>query len=175
MGAVLDGPRRRTQATPPPRPQVGDRTFLVVVDDTREQRAALRFAVRRAQRTGARVALMQAVEPVEFQHWMTVGNLMRGEAVEKAEHTLARHAGFVQALHGHAPTLFLREGEALPELVKLITEDPSITILVLAAADDPDDPGPLVRALTGRHAWRLPVPVTIVPGGLSNTEIDAIT
>ena len=57
-----------------------DRVFLVVVDDTEEMKVALRFACRRAAHTGGRVALLYVVESSEFQHWMSVGDLMREEA-----------------------------------------------------------------------------------------------
>ncbi|CCG42445.1 universal stress protein [Magnetospirillum molischianum] len=42
------------------------RVFLVVVDDTPEQPAALRYASRRARSTGGRVALLRVIEPTEF-------------------------------------------------------------------------------------------------------------
>ena len=56
-------------------PKKTGRTFLVVVDDTEEMRAALRYACRRARSTGGRVALLRIVEPTEFQHFASTGNL----------------------------------------------------------------------------------------------------
>ncbi|MBF0335239.1 MAG: universal stress protein, partial [Alphaproteobacteria bacterium] len=56
------------------------RVFLVVVDDTEEMRAALRFACRRARATDGRVALLRVVAPAEFQHFAAIGDLMREEA-----------------------------------------------------------------------------------------------
>ncbi|OYW49898.1 MAG: universal stress protein UspA, partial [Rhizobiales bacterium 12-68-15] len=35
-------------------------------------------------------------------------------------------------------------------------------------------PGPLVGALAGPAAARFPIPVTIVPGALSDEELDAL-
>ncbi|MCF8482679.1 MAG: universal stress protein [Rhodospirillum sp.] len=154
--------------------QGDQRTFLVVVDDSTELRAAVRFAARRAQNTGGRVALMYAIAPAEFDHWMFVGNLIREEAREDAEHKLNRHASIIRTLCGQLPVLYVREGECRQELFKLIEEEQGISILVLGAADNADDPGPLVRDLTGRYAGRLRVPVTIVPGNLSDEEIDTL-
>jgi len=62
-----------------------NRTFLVVVDDSDEMTKALRYACRRAQHTGGRVALLSVIEPAEFQHWMAVGDLMKEEARDEAE------------------------------------------------------------------------------------------
>jgi hypothetical protein len=72
------------------------------------------------------------------------------------------------------PVLVLREGSRRDELLKLIDEDPSISILVLAAATGPKGPGPLVSEFTGKLVGRLRIPVTIVPGNLSMEAIEKI-
>ncbi|GEO81980.1 universal stress protein [Pararhodospirillum oryzae] len=160
----------------PDRQTAGDnRTFLVVVDETTELRAALRFAARRAQGTGGRVALVSVAQPPDVGPWMFVDSLMREEARSKAEQMLQRSASIIQSIDGEAPVLHVREGEMLAEVLALIDEDPSISILVLATAADDEDPGPLVRALTGRQAGRIRVPVTLVPGCLTDSEIDVLT
>jgi nucleotide-binding universal stress UspA family protein len=151
------------------------RVFLVVVDDTEEMRAALRYACGRARHTGGRVALMRVVEPAEFQHFATIGNLMRAEARQEAETLLQRMATEVNEFSGQLPVLYVREGNPREELIKLINEEPQVSILVLAADTGPGGPGPLVTALTGKFVGRLRVPITIVPGHLSNEQIAAIT
>jgi hypothetical protein len=60
------------------------------------------------------------------------------------------------------------------ELLKLIDEEPTISILVLGAATGPRGPGPLVSALTSKFVGKLRVPVTIVPGHLSMEDVDTI-
>ena len=60
------------------------------------------------------------------------------------------------------------------EVMKLIDEEPSISILVLGASTGPKGPGPLVQALTSKYVGKLRVPVTIVPGQLTNDDIDHI-
>lgn len=151
------------------------RVFLVVVDETAEMRAALRFACLRARNSGGQVALLRVVEPAEFQHFATIGNLMRAEARQDAEDLLHRFAAEVNETSGHLPILYVREGSPREELLALIDEEPSISILVLGAATGAGGPGPLVTALTGRFVGRLRVPVTIVPGSLTDAQIAAIT
>ena len=85
-----------------------DRVFLVVVDETEEMHLALRFACRRALHTGGRVALLYVIEPSGFQHWMSVGDLMREEARSEAEQLLQRMAAKVNELAGKMPILHLR-------------------------------------------------------------------
>lgn len=152
-----------------------DRVFLVVVDDSPEMEVALRFASRRARNTGGRVALLYVVEPSDFQHWMAVGDLMREEARNEGERLLQRLAARVNELTGALPVLYVREGERRVELFDLISEEPGISILVLGAGIDKRGPGPLIEALTGKYVGQLRVPITIVPGNLSDEDIDSIS
>ena len=156
------------------RDSLEQRVFLVVVDQSEEMDVALRFAARRAQHTGGRVAMLHVIEPADFQHWMSVGDLMREEARNEAEQLLQRLAARVNELTGQMPVLYLREGKRRDELLKLIDEEPSIQILVLGANTGQGGPGPLVAALTGRFLNRLRIPLTIVPGDLSTEDIDSI-
>lgn len=157
-----------------PPPKTG-RTFLVVVDDSDEMRAALRYACRRALHTGGRVALLRVVEPPEFQHFASIGKLMQAEARDAAEALLHRMAEKVHETSGELPVLYVREGGARDQLLALIDEEPAISILVLAAGTGPEGPGPLCQALTGRYMNRLRIPLTIVPGSLSDEAIDALS
>lgn len=151
------------------------RVFLVVVDDTEEMTVALRFACGRARHTGGRVALLYVLEPNDFQHWMAVGDLMRHESRSEAEKLLQRQAARAQEWAGTMPILFLREGSRNEELMDLLEEEPSISILVLGASTGQGGPGPLVSALTGKLMGKLRVPITVVPGNLNESEIDAIS
>ena len=76
---------------------------------------------------------------------------------------------------GFLPIVYIREGRRSDELLALIEEEPSISILVLAANTGPEGPGPLVTALTGKLAVKLRVPVTLVPGNLTPEQIGAVT
>ena len=151
------------------------RVFLVVVDDSPEMRAALRFACRRARSSEGQVALLRVIEPGEFQHFASIGKLMVAEARQDAEDLLNRLAGEVNSMSGHLPVLHVREGDPREQLIALIDEEPAISVLVLAADTGPGGPGPLVTALTGKYVGKLRVPVTIVPGSLCDDQIDAIT
>ena len=87
---------------------VGERVFLVVVDDSAEMPVALHFACRRAEHTEGRVALFYVPAKADFQHWMAVGDLMREEAREAGEELLQRHSAEVQRKTGKVPVLYIR-------------------------------------------------------------------
>lgn len=150
------------------------RIFLVVVDESDEWRMALRFACRRAEHTGGRVALLHVLEPTDFQHWMVLEEKIRSERRHEAERLLQRVSREVNQLTGTMPALHLREGQTREELLKLVEEDPAISILVLGGRASGDTPGPLIQYLTGKGAARLRIPITIVPGQLSVDQIDEL-
>ncbi len=152
-----------------------DRIFLVVVDATKEMRLALRFACRRARHTGGRVALLFVMEPADFQHWMAVEEKMREERRTEAERVLQDLAAEANELTGATPVLHVREGDSSDAIVKLIEEEPGISVLVLGASTGKKGPGPLVSSLAGKLSGKFPIPITVVPGNLSLEQIDALS
>ena len=150
------------------------RVFLVVVDSSPEMRVALRFACRRARATGGRLAMLYVTEPASAE-WLGVGEIMREERRAEAETRLQELAVDVREMSGDVPVLYVREGEPAGELLRLLGEEPSISVLVLGADPGPKGPGPLISALSGKLVGRLHVPMTIVPGSMTDAEIDAVT
>ena len=152
-----------------------ERVLLVVVDDSEEMPIALHFACRRAEHTDGRVALFYVPDQADFQHWMAVGDLMREEAREAGEELLQKYAAEVQRKTGKVPILYIREGDHNEELMNLMDEEPTISILVLAAGTETKGPGPIINYMMTKAVRHLHVPVTIVPGSLTSEAIDAIT
>ena len=158
-----------TESTPGP-----GRVFLVVVDDTPELKTAIRYACIRAKKTSGRVAMLHVTGQEDMQEWIGVSRLIKEESRQQAEALMQKMAAEVQKLSGNMPVLYFREGDRRDEVMKLIDEEPSISILVLGASTGPKGPGPLVQALTSKYVGKLRVPVTIVPGQLTNDDVDHI-
>jgi len=150
------------------------RVFLVVVDSSPEMKVALRFACRRARATGGRLAMLYVTEPATAE-WLGVGEIMREERRAEAETRLQELAVDVREMSGDVPVLYVREGDPADELLRLLAEEPTISVLVLGADPGPKGPGPLIAALSGRLVGKLHVPMTIVPGSMTSAEIDAVT
>ena len=150
------------------------RKFLVVVDKTPECKVALRFATRRAQHTGGRVSLICIAQFADFQQWRGVEEIMRDEAHEEAENALHAAAKYVNELSGLVAELVIEHGEPAECVQNLINSDRNISILVLATGTGKEGPGPLVSLVAGSEAGGYPIPVTVVPGALSDEEIDAM-
>ena len=151
------------------------RVFLVVVDETPEHRIAVRYAARRAAHTGGRLAMLYVIEPTELQHFRAIEELALAERREAAEELLQHLCEEIGPIAGAMPIVYIREGRRRDQLLALITEEPTISILVLAAGTGAEGPGPLVSSLAGKTAARLRIPITIVPGGLTTDQVDALS
>ncbi|WP_019646835.1 universal stress protein [Novispirillum itersonii] len=163
------------EAASPPAPPHPQRGFLVVIDGSEECEAAVRFAALRAARTKGLVTLLSVSSVPDFHHWMFVGSLMKEEQRLQAEERLSHFSALVEALSGQKPEIVIRDGDPQEELLRLLDQDRRLSVLVLAASGGPDGPGPLISAMTGKHAGHLRLPVTIVPGTLTPDQLDALT
>jgi len=149
------------------------RKFLAVIDETPECGRAVAYAARRAKNTGGSLILLFVIDDSDFQQILGVGEIMRSEAQDRARSALEKFAAVVREDQGIEPELSIREGQTAEELLHLIEEDQDIAILVLAAGSGKEGPGPLVQSLAGRAQF--PIPVTVVPAGLTDDDIDAVT
>ncbi len=149
--------------------------FLVIIDDTPECDRALYFASRRAARVGINVIMLRVIDTHDRnQQWLGVADIMRAEAHEEAQQMLARAAARANGIAGITPEQVIREGDTAEEILKLIDEDEDISVLVLAAGVGSEGPGPLVSSL-GTTAGTFPIPMAIVPGHLSDDELDTMS
>ncbi|PWE56020.1 universal stress protein UspA [Metarhizobium album] len=149
------------------------RKFMAVIDGTPECQRAVHYAGRRAKNSNGGLILLYVIPEGDFQQWLGVEEIMRAEAREEAEATLAKAAQTVRETIGIEPEMVIREGSAAVQIVGLIEEDRDIAILVLAAGSAKEGPGPLVSSVAGRGS-AFPIPVTILPDSLTNEEIDAL-
>jgi hypothetical protein len=148
--------------------------FMVVVDETPECDRAAYFAARRAARTGASLVMLAVATPPDDFEWVGVAEAVVAEATADAEDHVEAMAAKARASAGLDAEKVIRVGSKAEEIVKLIEEDEDISFLVLAAATGTEGPGPLVTAIAGKGAATFPIPVVIVPGGLTDEEIDAL-
>jgi hypothetical protein len=99
--------------------------------------------------------------------------VLRAEAVEEAERNLDVRLARLRDIGDVRSESVIREGEAAEEIERVIDQDRDIAILVLAASISGEGPGPLVMHFAAR-ANDLPIPLTVVPGRMSDDEIVAI-
>ena len=149
------------------------RTYLVVLDETVESRAALRFAARRAARTGGGVEIVALVPQQEFVQWGGVQAAMEEEARLRAEAMVLQASGAIVEEAGLRPAITVRQGDPVKVVSDILKERQTIAALVLGAPES--GPGPLVAHFAGAVVGTLPCPLMIVPGGLSEEALDRLS
>ena len=149
------------------------RKFLVVVDDSPEFEAALRYTARRARSTGGHLVMLRIIPAAASDaHWAGVREEIERQTRAEAETTLNGWAAEAAERSGSTPILLIERGEPQACIRKVVGDDPDIKILVLAAGSNA--PGPLVGAVVkqGANFTGRKLPVTIVPGELTEKEIE---
>ena len=150
------------------------RTYLVVVDDSPEARVALRFAARRAAKTSGRMEVLGIVEPQDFVQFGGVQAAMEEEQRLRIEGVVSAAIGEILDESGVEANSVIQQGEAVKAVRDYVGERTEVAALVLGAAPS-GNPGPLVANFTGTDAGKLPCPVMLIPGSLSDERLEQLS
>jgi hypothetical protein len=150
------------------------RTYLVAIDESDEARVALRFAARRAAKTGGAVEILALIPPAEFVQWGGVQAAMEEEARLRADALVAQVAGELIEETGLSPTIIVRQGDPVALVRAVLAERPETAALVLGAAAQ-GTPGALVQHFAGTDVGAMPCPLMIIPGSLSDEALDRLS
>ena len=150
------------------------RSYLVVMDETAEALAALRFAAGRAARSGGGVEILALIPQQEFVQWGAVQEAMEEEARLRAEAMLVQATDAIVEEAGIKPAVTVRQGDPIKAVSALLEERDDIGALVLAAAKD-SGPGPLISHFAGTASGSLPCLLIIVPASLDEAALERLT
>jgi len=148
------------------------RVYLTIVDETEESHVALRFAARRAAKTGGVVHILALVPKQAFNAFGGVQATIEEEARDRAEVLASSAAGELMDESGRMPQITVRVDEK-QVVTNFLAEHPEVAAMVLgAAAEGP--PGPMVTHFSA-VSGSLPCPLFIVPGSLTTEELDRLS
>jgi len=149
------------------------RVYLVIMDETEEANVALRFASRRAARTGGTIHLLALIPRQPFVAFGGVQATIEHEARTRAETLLAGAAGSLLSDGSEAPVISVREGDGAQVIRDYLAQHPEVSALVLGAAMA-GGPGPLVTHFAAA-VGQLPCPLYVIPGGISDAELERLS
>jgi len=150
------------------------RTYLVVIDDSPEARVALRFAARRAAKTDGKVEVLAVTQPQDFVQWGGVQAAIEEEQRLHIEASVTASVGEIMDAAGIKPDIVVREGDPVTVVRAYIGTREDIAALVLGAAPA-GHPGPVVANFTGSDAGKLPCPLMIIPGSLTEEQLENLS
>jgi nucleotide-binding universal stress UspA family protein len=149
------------------------RVYLVIMDETEEAGMALRFAARRAARTGGTVHLLALVPNQEFVAFGGIQATIAEEARARAEALVTSAAGSLLGENQEPPMISVGQGNATQVVRDYLAAHPEVSALVLGAAAH-GGPGPLVVHFSG-NAGQLPCPVYVIPGAMSDADLERLS
>jgi nucleotide-binding universal stress UspA family protein len=150
------------------------RTYLVVVDDSAEAAVALRFAARRAAKTNGRIEVLGVVEPQDFVQFGGVQAAIEEEQRLRIEGVVSASVGEILNEAGIEATIIVQHGEPVKAVRDYVGEREEVAALVLGAAPS-GNPGPLVSNFCGNDAGKLPCPIMLIPGSLTDERLEQLS
>ena len=110
------------------------RTYLVVVDDSAEARIALRFAARRAAKTGGRVEVLGIVEPQDFVQFGGVQAAIEEEQRLRIQGVVSAAIGEILDESGVEANVIVQQGDPVKSVRDFVAGREDVAALVLGAA-----------------------------------------
>lgn len=149
------------------------RKFLVVSDETEECLSALVYAGLRARAIPAGLTVLRCIRVPGWGGWIGLDQHIEEDAIDSARLAGMKHVDLIRQRTGVEAELIVSQDEPVDAIRLLVDDDPTIKVLVLASGEGRGGPGPLVSRLgKGRPLADRPIAVTVVPGGLSDAQLD---
>jgi nucleotide-binding universal stress UspA family protein len=148
--------------------------YMVCVDNREESRVALRLACMKARTRSGTVEMLHVVPPADFQTLGAVADRMREERQREGTHLLKTLAEDAFAAYGVTANILLREGSAGDEIIAAAMEDHDVIMVVIGVPKDTGGRGKLSAWLAGQLGTNLLIPLLMVPGNLTDEQLQSL-
>lgn len=145
--------------------------YLLVADQSEEFQETLKVAGALASSHNAHIALLYALEPLDFQQWGNVEDRLRIEQRRLAEEMMLKISDALSDMGGQKPSFYIREGQPQDILMDIIERDSLIKALVLGAGSSSN---PLISHFSGKGLSSLTVPLFIIPEKACDSAVNKI-
>lgn len=148
--------------------------YLVCVDHREESRVALRLACMKAKARNASIDLLHVINLGDFQTLGGVAERMREEQTAEAQGLLNSLAEDMRLTYGITPGIVLREGNIGDVILNVANEDALTIIIYLGIAQQSSSRGTLAAWLAGQLGSKLFIPLLMVPGNLTDQQLETL-
>ncbi len=145
-------------------------TYLVCVSDTDYSKIALDFANKLAGRKNGKIIALHITEPVNYQSFGAIANKMQEEQTKEAEKLL-------EELTKEIDVEFIcmhKEGFIGEEIIKIVEEHHDIDMLILGSAAESSARSKTLQPIVAQLGVKIMVPVLIIPGNLTQQQMDLL-
>ena len=153
-----------------------NRTYFIVIDQSKEMWTAVKFAIKRAKSTKSNVTTISFIENVSDGVMLTVSTekILNKDQIknEKLKH-LEVHDFIYQNSKIKANSEIFKIND-IDEFINFLNKYSSNSTIVLATSSDIGKPGPLIDKLIYEKSNSLLCPLVIINGNLKDKEIEKI-
>ena len=118
--------------------------------------------------------MLGIVEPQDFVQFGGVQAAIEEEQRLRIEGVVSSAVGDILDEAGIEAKIIVQQGEPVKAVRDYIGERQEVAALVLGAAPG-GNPGPLVADFAGNDAGKLPCPVMLIPGSLSDERLEQLS
>ena len=150
--------------------------FLVCVDDTEHARVAVRLACSKARKIAASIDLLRVIDSTDFQNFLLSPAKMREERRREAARVLQIMSDEAMSYADMKVGKIIKEGVIGEKIVETVEEDNRTNMLIVGASPGAGgNTKKLITWLTSQLGERLLTPILIVPGNLTNHQIEELS
>jgi nucleotide-binding universal stress UspA family protein len=153
--------------------QPNARKYLVCVTDNDESRVALKMACIKAKHHGGKVTVVHVIPPTDGQTLFTVAERLKEEQRSAAETFIKQMCESAFALTGIMPVIDIRDGNVGDEIVCAALEDGDYILMVLGFSESSGSAA-LMEWLCAQMGKKLLIPIMVVPGNLTDQQMQSI-
>jgi hypothetical protein len=121
-----------------------------------------------------RVDMLHVTPPADFQTLGGVADRIRDEHRREAEALLDQLMSDCQERYGIRPGAVLKEGMVGEEIIAAATSDSDVIMVVIGTAHNLSARGTLATWLAGQLGTKLPIPLLMVPGNLTQQQLSQL-
>ena len=146
-------------------------TIVICIDTSNASEAALRYACRKAKNSGFAVQILAVLEASHKNLLFgakAIGNEKRQELekhLEKLIENVCKETGII-------PSVSIREGDIVTEIIREIKAASSCTMLVFGKSNNSQSDNTVLPKIAKKIGNKINVPVTIVPENLSREFLE---
>lgn len=148
---------------------------LVCVDKGPASRVALRFACKKAYKRGGIVEMLHVIPPSEMQNMFGTLEKARQEQRKEAEQLIEELRQSAEEYSGVSPQVKVLEGNPGEKILAAVIEDQEVDMIILGVSQVSSEGRKLINWLSGALGDKLLVPILLVPGNLTDMQIEALS
>ena len=142
-------------------------TILVCLDTTNASKMALRYACYKAKRTGFFVQVLMVIES-SYKGMLFVSKAIGKDKRAEVERHIKKIIKEVSSETEIIPSISIREGDIVSEIIKEIKSVPNCTMLILGKSNNSLSDNTVLPKLSNQIGNKIKVPIAIVPESLSD-------